>query len=191
MCGRYTIFTDADERELFEIIAAANKKYGDGSFRTGEIFPGDTVPVLTVPSFREPSLFTWGFPARSGSRPIINARSETAAQKPMFRDAVIARRCIIPSTGFYEWDAEKKKYLFTLPDSKMLYMAGLYSYFGGAAQYVILTAPANASVAETHNRMPVVLRREMLRPWLTDEGAAMEILHTEPPELSRELAGAG
>jgi len=191
MCGRYTIFTDADERELFEIIAAANQKYGDSSFRTGEIFPGDTVPVLTSPSFREPSLFTWGFPARSGSRPIINARSETAAEKPMFRDAVISRRCIIPSTGFYEWDAGKKKYLFTLPGSGMLYMAGLYSFYGGAARYVILTAPANESVAEIHTRMPVVLRRDMLRPWLTDDGAAIEILHTEPPELTRAPAGAG
>lgn len=188
MCGRYTIFTDADERELFEIISAANRKYGDGSFKTGEVFPGDKAPVLTMPSFREPSVFSWGFPSRSGSRLIINARGETAAEKVTFRDAVFARRCIIPSTGFYEWDAAKKKYRFTLPGSEALYMAGLYNVFGDVVRYVILTAAANESMAETHDRMPVVLRRDMLRPWLTDTGDALEILHTVPPELARAQA---
>jgi Uncharacterized conserved protein len=185
MCGRYTIFTDADERELFEIIAAANLKYGN--FKTGEVFPSDRAPVLTAPSFREPQVFTWGFPARD-NKLIINARSETAADKITFRDAVFSRRCIVPSTGFYEWDSAKKKFHFTLPGAQALYMAGLYTVYGDVARYVILTAEANESMAETHNRMPVVLRRDMLRPWLTNTDDALEILHTAPPELQRAQA---
>lgn len=185
MCGRYTIFTDADERELFEIIESAKAKYGEGSFKVGEIFPGDTVPVLTVPSFRQPQLLTWGFPAKTGKRLIINARSETASALPMFRDALARRRCIIPSTGFYEWDAGKQKFLFTVPGTRMVYMAGLYGIFDGRMRFVILTAAANESVSGTHDRMPVVLRREALRDWLTDAGAAAEILRTVPPELER------
>lgn len=188
MCGRYTIFTDADERELFEIIAAAKIKYGEDSFKTGEIFPGNTVPVLTVPSFREPELLTWGFPMNTGKGLIINARSETAATRPMFREALAHRRCIIPSTGFYEWDAGKQKYLFTVPGTQMLYMAGLFGSFDDGARFVILTAAANSSVSETHNRMPVVLRRDMLRPWLTDTSSAYEILRTVPPELTRAMS---
>lgn len=186
MCGRYTIFTDADERELFEIIAAANQKYGDSSFRTGEIFPGDTVPVLTSPSFREPSLFTWGFPARSGSRPIINARSETAAEKPMFRDAVISRRCIIPSTGFYEWDSEKRKFLFGMEGSSALYMAGLYTYYMDEMRFVILTTEANESILDVHNRMPLVIPRYDIEAWLFDNAASSEILRRVPPMLTRK-----
>ena len=100
MCGRYTIFTDADERELFEIIEAAREQYGDGSFKTGEIFPGDTVPVLTVPYFRRPSLLTWGFPMKTGKRLIINARSETAAERPMFRDALPRGAVLYLRRGF-------------------------------------------------------------------------------------------
>ena len=185
MCGRYTIFTDADERELFEIIEAARERYGDGSFKTGEIFPGDTVPVLTVPYFRRPSLLTWGFPMKTGKRLIINARSETAAERPMFRDALASRRCIIPSTGFYEREAAKQKYLFTEPGTKILYMAGLYSFYEGEARFVILTAAANSSVSETHDRMPVVLRRHMLRAWLSDTGEAANIQRDVPPQLLR------
>ena len=112
-------------------------------------------------------------------------RAETAEERPMFRDGVAARRCVVPATGFYEWDADKRRYLFRMPARTELYMAALYGVFGGEARYCILTTQANASVAPVHHRMPLVLRAQEVRPWLEDEQTARRLLHETPPELER------
>ena len=112
-------------------------------------------------------------------------RAETAEERPMFRDGVAARRCVVPATGFYEWDADKRRYLFCMPARTELYMAALYGVFGGEARYCILTTQANASVAPVHHRMPLVLRAQEVRPWLEDEQTARRLLHETPPELER------
>ena len=184
MCGRYTIFTDADEAELFAILEAATAKYGENSFKTGEIFPSDRVPVLTEPFFRRPELLTWGFPGfGTKNRLIINARAESAASRPSFRSCLENGRCVIPSTGFYEWNKNKAKYLFSQNGSGLVYMAGLYRKFDGEGRFVILTAPANSSMISVHERMPVVLERQALRSWLCDREAAIKLLTHTPPEL--------
>ena len=121
-----------------------------------------------------------------GGRNVINARAETAEDRPMFRDGVAARRCVVPATGFYEWDADKRRYLFRMPARTELYMAALYGVFGGEARYCILTTQANASVAPVHHRMPLVLRAQEVRPWLEDEHTARRLLHETPPELERQ-----
>ena len=120
---------------------------------------------------------------------VINARAETAAEKPLFRDSVRMRRCLIPSTGFYEWDNRKRKYLFTLPEEDALYMAGLYDRRGGEDCYCILTTAPNGSMRPIHDRMPLILTGEQRRHWLTD-GDAAEFLAIVPPELQRVSAEA-
>jgi putative SOS response-associated peptidase YedK len=206
MCGRYTIFTDADEKEMLDIIAAANLRYGginDESydstakaggaypFKTGEIFPTDRVPVLTLSSGGSgmtTAVYEWGFPGFGKSpRIVINAKRETIDERPMFRESFALRRCVIPSTGFYEWShsGAKTKYLFNLPDTSMLYMAGVWRVYDGVPRFVILTGDANESVADVHNRMPLVLTRDNLKGWLTDEDAARELLSSPLPELTR------
>lgn len=87
---------------------------------------------------------------------VINARVETAAEKPLFREIVYTRRCLVPSAGFYEWDAEKREYLSTLLDSDVLYMAGLYKRYGGEDYYCILTTESNDSMRSVHDRMPLI-----------------------------------
>lgn len=192
MCGRYLIGDGDSAGELGVILREANKRYENDPERpaakTGEIFPGDAVPVLALERGRVAAgLMHWGFPKRDGRGLIINARAETAHERPMFARCLESRRCIIPSSGFFEWKhvdgrAKKDKYFITLPDQPVLYMAGLYSRVQDASgksyvAFVILTTQANGSIAGLHDRMPVMLRDEAQREaWLRDYTAAREML---------------
>jgi putative SOS response-associated peptidase YedK len=187
LCGRYQ-FTAEQCEEIQQIVHAVEQRCGAGKWKPGEIFPTDPAPALRLEDGGiRPDLFVWGFPLKG--RAIINARAETAADKPLFQDGIRQRRCIIPSTGFYEWDAEKQKYLFRLPGEQALYMAGIYEERDGQAYTCILTTAANASMREIHDRMPLVLTREQRDAWLRDSGAAERILHGTPPELDKTPMG--
>ena len=188
MCGRYQ-FTAEQSTEILRIIQEVSRKYGADAWRPGELRPTDRAPVLVSEDQHiVPALYIWGFPMPG--RPVINARAETAEEKPMFRDSIASSRCVVPSTGFFEWDKEKRKHLFTLPGEDVLYMAGLYSVRGGKPCFCILTTGANESMREVHDRMPLVLTREQLSPWLTQEDAARSILRQRPPQLARAAVDA-
>ena len=120
MCGRYQ-FTGEEYGEIRQIVQEIHRRYGDGAFQPGEIRPTSAAPVLLD---RGPALMRWGYQLPHSL--VINARAETAGEKPLFRESVAMRRCVIPSTGFYEWDRDKRKHLFRLPGEQVLYMAGLY-----------------------------------------------------------------
>ena len=182
MCGRYQ-FSEEQSREMRKIVEEVERKYGE-TLKTGEIHPGAKAPVLVASKDGPtPELYTWGL--RLSNALVINARAETAAEKPLFRESVEERRCVVPSTGFWEWDADKRKYFFTLPGSDELYMAGLYAIRDGAPCYCILTTEANESMRSVHDRMPLVLTKNQLGPWLSDPGAARKLLQTAPPELGK------
>lgn len=187
MCGRYTFFTDKELQEVDEIIDQISNEMQLEKMKTGEIFPTDLAPVF-VPQddMVIPRLMVWGFPNFRNKGVIINARSETAREKKLFGSSLEKRRCVIPSTGFYEWDAEKKKFLFNMPDSGMLYMAGIYSQFDGENRFVILTTGANASVAEIHNRMPVILPKDRIGSWIFDNECTDPILYGQQPALTKK-----
>ncbi len=186
MCGRYSLFDDQDNMEIRQIIAEVNHQYPDQPIRTGEIFPTNTVPILTADgSDLTPKPLVWGFPKYTGSGVIINARAETAEEKKTFRQSLFTSRCIVPSTGFYEWDEQKRKYLFRLPDEQTLYMAGISKEYDGIQRYVILTTAANDSMKDVHHRMPVILPRDKLQMWMTNTDASIDYLHSDMPELSR------
>ena len=141
--------------ELREIIEKLNAKTHGKVINSGEIFPTNQVPLLIGENDEtSPVLSIWGFPKFSGKGVIINARSETVFEKRTFRDSVINRRCIIPSSGFYEWDNEKRKIMFRLEESDALYMAGLYNFYQDELRFVILTTAANESINDVHHRMP-------------------------------------
>jgi putative SOS response-associated peptidase YedK len=189
MCGRYTIYTDADERELLEILRVIETQ-GKGKagidYKTGEIFPTDRVPLL-MRGFNggmNVTLSNWGFTLRGS--PIINARRETVAEKPIFRDSLSTMRCIVPSTGFFEWNKSKTKYLFNMPDVKMVYMAGLWRKYGDSTEFVIITAEANNSVSPVHDRMPLVLPSDKLENWLYDDENAFNLTGFRLPELIKK-----
>jgi len=190
MCGRYTIFSDTEQRDIRDIIDEVQRKV-NGELKTGEIFPTDKAPVLIEQQNKiTPELFTWGFPNFKSKGVIINARSETLMERPMFRGCLSSKRCVIPSTGFYEWThtGEKEKYLFNLPDTQALYMAGLYNDFDGERRFVILTMDADSSMADIHNRMPLVLRNDEVNHWIRNQSEAFEILDRKRPLLEKRLA---
>ncbi len=154
--------------------------------KTGEIFPTDPVPVLVHEKKAITAVrMTWGFPAPQRRGVIINARAETAADKPMFRGSVTHRRCIVPTSGFFEWahEGEKSgtKYLLTSEETNILFLAGLYSIFEKPegeryAAFVILTVNANDSVRQLHHRMPLIVPPKHDEKWLADESYARTLL---------------
>ncbi len=186
MCGRYN-FTVEQSDEVREILEKLNAKIHGKEAKTGEIFPTNQVPILIEEGKRaEPALSSWGFPKFDQKGVIINARAETAFEKRTFRDSLLNRRCIIPSTGFYEWDSTKQKFLFRLEGTNALYMAGLYTYHQEEMRFVILTTDANASMKEIHTRMPLVIPKHEIDTWILDPGATNDLLHRVPPMLIRE-----
>jgi putative SOS response-associated peptidase YedK len=191
MCGRYN-FTVEQSDEIREILEKLNAKFHQAAVKNGEIYPTDRAPIL-IEEEKEvsPTLSGWGFPKFDGKGVMINARAETAFEKKTFRDSLVSRRCVIPSTGFYEWDGEKKKYLFRLEDTNALYMAGLYNVYQGELRYVILTTDANASMKEIHNRMPLILPKRELATWILDQSATGDLLRSVPPQMVRQVVNAG
>lgn len=188
MCGRYN-FTVEQSDEIREILKKLNAKIQKKEPKLGEIFPTNLVPVLQGKGHRvEVDLISWGFPKWGQKGVIINSRSETAFEKSMFRESLINRRCIIPSTGFYEWDREKSKFLFQMEGTSALYMAGIYKHYGEEGRFVILTTEANDSMKEVHNRMPLVIPRDEIDRWILDSSATNEMLHRVPPRLVRTEA---
>ena len=172
MCGRYTGYVDECE-ELKTIYTETARRYPDVKFHSGEIFPTNTVPLLT--GQREglaPVPGTWGYPGFNGKGVIINARAETAGVKPTFADSLRYRRCVVPTTGYFEWSGEKRKFLFRQSGKTILYLAGLYREYADGIRFVILTTAANVSTADVHPRMPVVLGEDILEMWGYDARGA-------------------
>lgn len=188
MCGRYTLYTGEQAEEIRQIIDIAQRQVR-GQLKLGEVFPSDRAPILVANQDKVVvRTAVWGFPGFQGKGLLINARSETAEEKPMFREPLLTSRCVVPTTGFYEWNKQKEKFLFQYPDSTVVYLAGIWREFDGKRRYTILTTEPNQSVAAVHNRMPVLLAKEQVRPWLMDTSAALGFLHDKQPELVGQAA---
>lgn len=176
MCGRYTLYSEKEDREIRQIVAAINQHF-NVQIKTGDILPSDLAPVISGNrsdiNQNSLELMNWGYknPFKKGL--IINARSETILEKPLFHDDFKQRRCLIPATGFYEWDTEKRQYVFQT--DQLLYLAGIYHRFMGSNKFVILTKPPNEIVKAVHNRMPVLIPPTRKEEWLNDSTAALEL----------------
>lgn len=185
MCGRY-YFEDMSHIEWDRLL----REISDELYKQGEIFPTNQVPIITAPDKVE--IIGWGFPNfRSPKGTVINARSETAQEKPMFRKAFAESRCVVPTNGFYEWDqnqltpsGKKQKLLFQQDGQSDLYMAGLYRMFNGENRFVILTREANDSMAAYHHRMPIILAEDEIEDWLLSTEMAQAKIHDIGPSLT-------
>lgn len=191
MCGRYQ-FTSEQSAEILQIIQEVQEKFGAQAakaVRQGEITPGCKMPVLLgSEDGPTPEMMVWGF--RTPKSMLINAKAETALEKPTFAESAKYRHCVVPSSAFYEWDDDKRKYRFTLPGTQILYMAGIFDVRGGVPCYCILTTAANDSMREVHDRMPLVLEQKQVEPWLFDAKATEYYLSMTPPLLHKELLDA-
>lgn len=198
MCGRYLFLTGAEE--LIGEFGLATLP--DDLAPQYNVAPSHLVAVVgNKPHGAGRGLvrMRWGFVPRwaadpnAGPKP-INAKSETAATNPAFRDSFRARRCLIPATGFYEWHATaagKVPHLFRRPDGKPLAFAGLWDVWGPKTATplftcTILTVPANATTSFCHHRMPAILPRDHFAAWLDAETPFADLhalLTTSPDDL--------
>jgi putative SOS response-associated peptidase YedK len=203
MCGRFLFADDADIEEINSIIKEAQKNINAGlvsapNFKTGEIFPTNCVPIVAKGEQGAfISVMRWGFPM-PGKKQVINARSETASEKRMFSASLQSRRCVVASTGFYEWThvngKAKDKLLFREPGMKMLYMAAIAAPYrvkdSEKAQdcFVILTREANSYMSEIHDRMPVILHKTEIKRYLFDDGFYSSLFERDDIALEHEAA---
>jgi putative SOS response-associated peptidase YedK len=178
MCGRYRL---SRRKQIIEEHFETADWQDDWSPRYN-IAPSQPVPVIrqhpTEP-VRQIAWMGWGLVPHwakdaSGSVRTINARSETAAEKPAFRDPMRCRRCLIPADGFYEWKrtgAAKQPYCFEVNAGELFAFAGLWDGWKNAEeQWIktcsILTTTPNAVTSAIHDRMPVILDRDSYDLWL-------------------------
>jgi putative SOS response-associated peptidase YedK len=172
MCGRFYLFsTGAAVADLFDLAGPVEVA------PRFNIAPSQPVAVVRLGEHgRELVPLRWGLIpswAKDAKFAPINARSETAADKPTFRHAMRKRRCLIPSDGFYEWMRQgkaKQPFCFRLLDDKPFAFAGLWDCWEGPSGPVktvcILTTEANELVRPAHDRMPVMLERSYFDQWL-------------------------
>jgi putative SOS response-associated peptidase YedK len=187
MCGRFVVAGERDDLlRLFEVEFQGE----DLPAPSWNVRPTDRIPVVIesgrggTPRRRRLEGARWAltppFSKTLATRPpLFNARAETAAEKPSFRDAVRSRRAIIPASGYYEWRTEgsRKTPFYIRPAEGLIAFAGLYSWWKDAAlaeddparwhlTATILTRDAVGALAEVHDRTPVALPRDWWSAWL-------------------------
>ena len=188
MCGRY--FWDNDAEEAFEEDfpeLAGMARLQEKVLRTADYTPAmEAAAVVGAAGTLAADILKWGFIGFDKGRLLINARAESVRVKQTFAESFASRRCVLPAAGFYEWDRKKEKVIFRSPDRPILYLAGIYRPYGDEKRFVILTREANASMLPVHDRMPLILTREEVEPWVCDAGRAASALMKELPLLKAE-----
>jgi len=175
MCARFTLFTPGDRiARMFRLgqVPTLQPRYN--------VAPSQLVAVVGTKasgSGRGLAMFRWGFVPHWAAAPngprTVNAKAETAAEKPMFGDSVRHRRCLIPADGFYEWEDTpqgKKPLFYRLSSGEPMALAGIWDCWPGPTEKLftcaILTTPANPLVEPVHDRMPAILPEEAWDAWL-------------------------
>ena len=200
MCGRYTL--TAPSESLAEMLP--------GLEITDEISPryniAPTQEVAVVPNngenrmeyFRWGLIPSWAKDPKIGNR-MINARSETLAEKPSFRTAYKRRRCLVLADGYYEWRREEERgpktpYYIRMTSEKPFAFAGLWESWRQAGEdtslqsCTIITCPPNEKLERIHHRMPVILEQEEYDVWLNlEEQASAELNHLLKPYPAEEM----
>lgn len=178
MCGRFSFYLTTAELE--EYYGIHNEHSFDAHYN---VAPQQYVPVITqLNGIRHSEIMKWGLvPSwandESNSNKLINARAETLAEKPSFRNSLKSRRCVIPISGFYEWKKQgKQKYPYYISPEKTTHLpiAGLWDSWKNKDNGIIktctlITVEPNNQLKEIHNRMPAVLSQEQIDIWLDEQ----------------------
>lgn len=167
----------------------------------GEIFPTDMVPVIATSKSRRQTVFlmVWGFDVKGLDRPVVNARVETAGTKPSFKDSWLTRRCIIPTSYYFEWEHFKRpdgktktgdKYAIQPEGSSVTYLAGLYQlqeYRGlNYPVFTVLTREPSEELKKIHDRMPMVMPEDAIADWINPDNKAEEVMPMSLTEMVAE-----
>lgn len=180
MCGRYTLHKKADELAKRYNLARMPHDIRENF----NVAPGQTMPVIVwEDGERQLELMRWGLIPLWANDPkigykLINARDDTIFDKPMWRNVILKKRCLIPADGFYEWHGtsentkERKRPYYIHPKQIELFsFAGVWEAWKDAEglehkTYSIITTEPNKEMAAIHNRMPVILHPEDEPTWL-------------------------
>ncbi len=178
MCAQFYIGDDNDLSGILEemnrspLAAAWPKVTGGGLVR-----PTDVAPVIAMNKKSARAVFPmkWGFAMKSL---LINARSETAKEKPAFRDAWAAHRCAVPASWYYEWEhraapeggkAKGEKYAIRPKNGGVTWLGGLYRLEKGLPVFVILTREPGEAIRFIHDRMPLILPGNRVEEWISPD----------------------
>ncbi|QUQ70978.1 SOS response-associated peptidase [Kutzneria sp. CA-103260] len=208
MCGRYASTKDPATLAVeFDALDATEAEAPGADYNVAPTKPvlaivarhprdeeGKPDPDAVVRSIR---VMRWGLvPTWSKDRNVgvkmINARSETAATKPAYRDSMARRRCILPADGWFEWKRDggaKEPFYITNPDDSSLAMAGLWTAWRDPNEpdspwlvtCAVLTTDAFGPLAEIHERMPLVLPRESFEQWLAPDKGSDDVAELLKP----------
>lgn len=198
MCGRYTAVAD-----LREVVTTLGVDEVLAAMETPRYNIAPTQPIAAVrqrKNSRELDLFSWGLKlswANQQQTPsnLINARVESVTEKPSFREAIRYRRCLIPASGWYEWQStvqtagKKQPYYFFSDQTPVLAFAGIYEESdSGELSAAIITQDANELVGQIHDRMPLILSSNYFADWLDPELTNSEEIAgyartAKPPQL--------
>ncbi|MGQ0611560.1 MAG: SOS response-associated peptidase [Paracoccaceae bacterium] len=193
MCGRFTI-THPNEALAALFGATPGNDLPPGPRHN--ICPTQPVAVVTSDGgMRRLQAMRWGFipswyKAPTDGPLIINARSDTVADKPAFREAVRARRCIVPASGFYEWTAGPDKtrlpYYITRADGAPMALAAIWQRWGDQVTCAVVSTEAGPGMAGIHDREPVILDPADWPLWLGEAGhGAARLMRPTPPRVLR------
>ncbi len=199
MCGRFTVTEEAGA--IGETFGARIEALGDVTLPRYNVAPTDEVPVVIAgPDGRRAGPMRWGLVPHWAESPkvgarMINARSETLLQRRAYRDSFLARRCLVPADGFFEWETRssgKQPYWIHRPGAGLFALAGIWALWRPLAgtrlaTFSVLTRGAPPDLGWLHDRVPVILPESEWDDWL-GRGTTPEVLtailsETPPPEL--------
>jgi putative SOS response-associated peptidase YedK len=191
MCCRYYILPKGVEwdpiREAAESARVMRRFRAAGIplVSAGEVRPCDTVPALASDRQGGQQIFPmrWGFSLRDRA-PLINARVETAAEKPSFREAWAAHRCAAPASWDFEWKHEtgadgrlrKTRFAVRPGDGSLTWLCGLYRIENGFPVFVVLTKQPTVELSKIHDRMPLMLSGDKIAEWIDPSSDPADLL---------------
>ena len=164
MCGRFT--QTKNRKEALEALGGIelpplfHSRYN--------IAPTQTAAIIRSHEPTRAGECIWGFKNPKSTSVVINARSETLAERALFKNLPTANRCLIPADGFYEWKGQQP-YYFQLPEKQLFAFAGLWR----DDRCVILTRAADSNMQGIHPRMPVIIESTDWKRWLSDPSAIL------------------
>ena len=210
MCGRFFIAEEEEDELLAMMIEEASRRQqsiiGESTIAKGEVFPSAMVAALAMG--RDGNIgafpFQWGFHRADRKGLIINTRSETALEKPIFRASMLERRCLIPCSWYYEWETrdgrgnmleslsrrrpgniQKLKYAIRPKRKELMYLAAIYRYeeTQKLPSLSILTREASKEIAFIHDRMPVIFADSTRAEWLNRAADPRAVLNDCEKEM--------
>jgi len=179
MCGRYTFFNNIDSLQHSLNIDVIDSNIIDHQ-ASYNISPTQNAPVVfqdnnnrILKNMRWGLIPSWAKDNSFASK-LINARAETIADKPSFKNLITTNRCVVLANGYYEWvnvDNKKQPYFIYSGENTMISMAGLWTEWKDVISFTIITKQSETSISHLHHRMPLMLPKEKIDSYLDKNNA--------------------